>query len=92
MQEMARRVIGIGNVTGSLGWEVRIQCRMCGIGVKSPVIATKWRPSSQIKVFKKPIYLFDVQFEEEGSNVCKKELESVTSSSCYILDRVLRPL
>jgi hypothetical protein len=41
MQEMARRAMGIGNVTRSLGWEGRIQGRMCGIGVKSPVKSTK---------------------------------------------------
>ncbi len=55
---MARRVMGIGNVTRSLGWEGRIQCRMCGLGVKSPVKSTKVETlSSQIKVLKKPIYL-----------------------------------
>jgi hypothetical protein len=58
MQEMARRVMGIGNVNRSLGWEGRVQCRMCGIGVKSPVKSTKVETqSSQIKVFKQPIYL-----------------------------------
>jgi hypothetical protein len=55
---MARRVMGIGNVTRSLGWEGSIKCRMCGIGVKSPVKSTKLDTlSSQIKVFKEPIYL-----------------------------------
>jgi hypothetical protein len=55
---MARRAMGIGNVTRSLGWERRIQCIMCGIGVKSPVKPTKVKTlCSQIKVFKKPIYL-----------------------------------
>jgi hypothetical protein len=58
MQEMARRVMGIGNVTRRLGWEGRIQCRMCGIGVKSPVKSTKVETvCSPIEVFKKPIYL-----------------------------------
>ncbi len=76
---MARRVMCIGSVTRSLGWEGSIKCRMCGIGVKSPVKSTKVETrSSQIKVFKEPIYLM--------SNLRKRvPILQKRTRICYIL-------